>query len=216
MADFQRPPTAHEAVLAELRRRILSAALPSGAPLRQEELAAELGVSRVPLREALRMLESEGLVEYSAHRGYRVVALSLADLEEIYHLRALVEDDLARRATTGAGPEHVARVRAAHRDLAGLEGCATPDAAALAAANRRFHWAVLRPGPRADRVLRGLWDASDAYRARWFAEVPNVRRGADEHARILAAVAARDPDEVVRVLAAHRDGAVATLRRRLA
>lgn len=215
MSDFQRPPTAQEAVLAEVRRRILSGDLPTGAALRQEELAADLGVSRVPLREALRMLESEGLVEYAAHRGYRVVALTLGDLEETYHLRALIEDDLARRTTTGAGPDHVARVRAAHHELAALERGLAPDPAALAAANRRFHWAVLAPGPRADRVLTGLWDASEAYRARWFAEPGNVRRGADEHARVADAVAARDGEEVVRILAAHRAGAVEALRRRI-
>lgn len=215
MPDYRRPPTAQEAVLAEVRRRILVGDLPSGAALRQQDLAADLGVSRVPLREALRMLESEGLVEYSAHRGYRVVALSLADLEEIYRLRSLIEDDLAQRATGAASPQEVAEVRAAHRDLAALEGSARPDPAALAAANRRFHWAILRPGPQADRVLRGLWDASEAYRARWFAEHGNIRRGADEHARLLDAVIARDADGVVRLLDAHRAGAIEALRHRL-
>jgi DNA-binding GntR family transcriptional regulator len=215
MGDFQRPPTAQEAVLAEVRRRILAGSLPAGAPLRQEELAAELGVSRLPLREALRVLESEGLVEHAPHRGHRVVALTLADLEETYHLRSLIEDDLARRATIAAGPEHVARMRAAHAELADLEASVDPDPAALAAANRRFHWAVLRPGPRADRVLSGLWDATEAYRARWFAEPGNVRRGADEHSRVVDAVAAGDAEAVVRILAAHRSGAVDALRRRI-
>ena len=100
-------------------------------------------------------------------------------------------------------------------DLAVLEASSHPDPAALAAANRRFHWAILRPGPRADRVLSGLWDASEAYRARWFAEHGNVRRGADEHARLLDAVVARDADRVVRLLDAHRAGAIEALRHRL-
>ena len=97
MADFQRPPTAQEAVLVEVRSRILRGDIAPGTPLRQEDLAASLGVSRVPVREALRILESEGHVTYIAHRGYRVAELDLDELAEIYHLRALIEDDLARR-----------------------------------------------------------------------------------------------------------------------
>jgi DNA-binding GntR family transcriptional regulator len=214
--DFQRPPTAQAAVLAELRRRILTGTVPPGSPLRQEDLATSLGVSRVPVREALRILEAEGLVEYRAHRGYTASELDLADFEEIYRLRALVEDDLARRAVAAADPEHLAEVRAAHAALAALERTTEPNPAALAAANRAFHWAILRPGPRAARILAMLWDASDTYRARWFADPGNVERGADEHARIVAALAAQDADEVVGVLAAHREAAVRTLGGHLA
>ena len=101
MADFQRPPTAQEAVLVELRGRILRGDLAPGSPLRQEDLAASLGVSRVPVREALRMLESEGHVTYTPHRGYRVPELDLDELDEIYHLRALIEDDLAALVALG-------------------------------------------------------------------------------------------------------------------
>ncbi len=62
----------------------------------------------------------------------------------------------------------------------------------MAAANRAFHWAILRPTPRAERILTTLWDASEVYRARWFAVSDNVARGAQEHARALAAVEAGD------------------------
>jgi DNA-binding GntR family transcriptional regulator len=212
MPDFQRPPTAQAAVQAELRRRILTGRVPPGSPLRQEDLASSLGVSRVPVREALRILEAEGLVEYRAHRGYTVSELDPADLEEIYFLRGLVEDDLARRAVASADPGHLAEVRAAHAALASLERAPAPDPAALAAANREFHWAILRPGPRAARILAMLWDASDTYRARWFADPGNVERGADEHARIVAAVAGQDVDRLVALLDTHRSGAVQRIR----
>jgi DNA-binding GntR family transcriptional regulator len=212
MAEFHRPATAQAAVLAELRARILSGALAPGTALRQDDLAAELGVSRVPLREALRILESEGHVTYAAHRGYRVVELSLEDLTEIYRLRTVIEDDLARASVAVLAEDDLVALGSAHDQLAALERLADPDLAALAAANRAFHWAILRPGPRAHRVLTTLWDASDAYRAHWFAARTNVERGAREHAQLLAAAQHRDAEAVVRLLDAHRSGAVAALR----
>lgn len=216
MTDFQRPPTAQEAVLAEVRARILRGDIAPGTPVRQEDLATSLGVSRVPVREALRMLESEGHVTYVAHRGYRVAELDLGELEEIYHLRALIEDDLARRALARGEPGHVDSVRAAHAKLAATQGAEPIDPIALGCANREFHWAILRPTPRADRILTTLWDASEVYRARWFAVGDNVARGAHEHLSALAAVEAGDADALVRVLAEHRAGAVSALRTQLA
>lgn len=212
MADFTRPPTAQAAVLEELRARILTGELPPGSALRQEQLSTRLGVSRVPLREALRRLEAEGHVVYAAHRGYRVVELRIEDLEEIYHLRELIEDDLARRSMATLSVDDVATIRRAFHVLDRIEGTPSPDPVALAAANRSFHWSVLRPTPRSERILVTLWDASEAYRARWFAHPGNVTRGNAEHARAMAAVEAGDADTLVQVLADHRRSTIASLR----
>lgn len=78
-------------VVDQLREQILSGALHEGMQLRQEKLAAELGVSRVPIREALHQLEAEGLVKLMSHRGAVVSGLSIDDLEEIYEIRAKLE-----------------------------------------------------------------------------------------------------------------------------
>lgn len=78
-------------VAAMLRDQILSGALPEGMQLRQEKLAAELGVSRVPIREALHQLEAEGLVTLESHKGAVVSGLSIDDLEEVYEIRARLE-----------------------------------------------------------------------------------------------------------------------------
>lgn len=78
-------------VVALLRDQILSGALPEGMQLRQEKLAAELGVSRVPIREALHQLEAEGLVTLESHKGAVVSGLSIDDLEEVYEIRARLE-----------------------------------------------------------------------------------------------------------------------------
>ena len=83
--------TVAEAVAEKLRMRILSGALQEGAQLRQEVLAAELGVSRIPLREALRLLEGEGLVTIVPHRGAVVSVRSPDEIGELFDLRVLLE-----------------------------------------------------------------------------------------------------------------------------
>ena len=84
--------TAQEGVLRELRLQIASGKLKPGQQVIQDSLAASLGVSRVPLREALKVLEGEGQVTYHPHRGYFVADLSVADLVEVYRIRSILED----------------------------------------------------------------------------------------------------------------------------
>ncbi len=100
---FSRPPTAQEAVLVELRKEIASGALRPGEQVLQEAIADRLGVSRVPLREALKILEGEGQVVYHPHRGYFVAELSVADLVEVYRIRDLLE---AEAVEVGVGLRH--------------------------------------------------------------------------------------------------------------
>ncbi len=95
--------------LERLRERILHGDYPEGAPLRQDALAAELGVSRIPVREALRQLEAEGLVTFSPHVGAVVSSLSLAEIKELFDLRALLESELLRRAIPHMHEDDLAR-----------------------------------------------------------------------------------------------------------
>lgn len=90
--------TAQELVLASVRKAILSGVLGPGARLRQEELADTFGTSRIPVREALRALEYEGLVTSEPHRGFTVTALDADDVEEVYDLRILLESEAVRLA----------------------------------------------------------------------------------------------------------------------
>src|SRR5690606_28045233 len=89
----RRPQTTQQYVLDELRRAILNRQLKPGEPIRQDALAEHLGVSRVPLREALKVLQGEGQVLYLPRRGYQVVDLSIGDLVEVYHLRRILETE---------------------------------------------------------------------------------------------------------------------------
>jgi DNA-binding GntR family transcriptional regulator len=92
-----------------LRDRIIRGDLPEGMPLRQDALAAELGVSRIPVREALRQLEAEGLVTFRPYAGAVVSTLSIAEIEELFSLRALIETDVLGRAVGHLNAEHLER-----------------------------------------------------------------------------------------------------------
>lgn len=207
----RRPPTAQQFVLGELRRAITTGRLRPGDPIRQESLAEELAVSRVPLREALKTLQGEGLVTYQAHRGYFVERLSLDDLREVYLIRELLEAEAVRRAVARLTDEVV---EAAERAQAEVErAAAAGDVLAMAEANRRFHMTVFEAAglPRLVRMIRTLWDSTDAYRSVYYGEEANRRRVVEEHRAVLDLLRRRDADAVVRTLAAHRAHAVTTI-----
>src|ERR1043165_2671365 len=92
-----------------IRERILRGHYPEGQPLRQDAIGAELGVSRIPVREALRQLEVEGLVTFNPHRGAVVSSLSLKQIRELFELRADIEADLIVRAVPHMTTEDDAR-----------------------------------------------------------------------------------------------------------
>jgi DNA-binding GntR family transcriptional regulator len=207
----RRPPTAQQFVLDELRRAITAGRLRPGAPIRQEALAEEYGVSRVPLREALKTLQGEGLVSYQAHRGYFVEELSLDDLREAYRIREILEEEAVRRAVARMTDADVERLDAAQREVerAGAAG----DVLGMAAANRRFHMMLfeLAGMPRLVRLITTLWDSTDAYRSMYYAEGGNRARVIDEHEALLDALRHRDADAAVHTLDTHRTHAVLAL-----
>ncbi len=135
-----------DVVTDALRDRILRGDFAAGDPLRQAALAAELGVSRIPLREAFQRLEAEGLVTLTPHRGAVVAELPIAAMPEIFELRALVECDLLARAVPAVTrADHSAARRAR---LAFEAAVARRDVASLGAANRAFHAALYAPARR--------------------------------------------------------------------
>lgn len=207
----RRPPTAQQFVLDELRRAITSGELKPGAPIRQDALAEQLDVSRVPLREALKILEGEGLVVHHAHRGYFVTELSLADLSEIYRIRELLEAEAVHAAVSRMSPDLLAQLKEAHREVerTGAAG----DVAAMAAANRRFHFLLIEASgmPRLIRLIGTLWDATDAYRSLYYVEAPNRERVVHEHQAVLDALRDGDAEAAVRWLDKHRAHAVSAL-----
>lgn len=207
-APYRRPPTAQEAVLAELRRAIASGELKPGESIAQATLAERLGVSRVPVREALKILQGEGQVEYQPHHGYSVTRLDLDDLREAYRIRQLLETEAARISVPEFGPEQISALARAARDVD--DAGDRQDYAAMAEANRRFHFLLVEGAgmPRLTHLVRILWDSTDVYRSFYYTDAANRHRVRAEHAGIVQAVADGDLEAVVRQLDEHRQHAI--------
>ncbi|MFI7125002.1 GntR family transcriptional regulator [Nonomuraea sp. NPDC050153] len=207
----RRPPTAQQFVLGEIRSAITTGRLRPGAPIRQDALAEELEVSRVPLREALKTLQGEGLVRYEAHRGYFVETLSLDDLREVYRIRELLEEEAVRRAVERLTDADLARLESAQDEVE--RAAAAGDVLAMATANRLFHMALFDCAgmPRLVRLIRTLWDTTDAYRSMYYGDAGNRERVVKEHRATLDALRRRAADEAVTTLDVHRAHAVAEL-----
>jgi DNA-binding GntR family transcriptional regulator len=211
-AAFQRPPTAQEAVLAELRRFVATGRLRPGQKIVQDALAVTLGVSRVPLREALKILEGEGQVSYVAHRGYFVTELSLSDLLEVYRIREILEAEAVTVAVPQMTPEDIDRLEEAERDV--RQASNEADVIAMTSANRRFHFAIIEACalPKLVWLIRLLWDATEVYRSVYYNEEHNRELVEAEHRALVAAVRAGDVATALLVLTEHREHAIAALR----
>jgi len=209
-APLQRQTVASMTVEA-LRERILRGDYPEGEPLRQDALADELGVSRIPVREALRQLEAEGLVTFSPHRGAVVSTLSLEEIEELFELRADIECELLRRAIPSTGAEQLTRAN----DLLDEFDAALADGESerWGPLNWRFHSALYAPARRnlTMGVLQKLHQHSDRY---FRMHVVLARGGAlanQQHREIVDAVRAHDVKAALRLLRVHILGAGQTL-----
>jgi DNA-binding GntR family transcriptional regulator len=205
------PGTTTQHALDELRRAIVAGSYRPGQRVGQEEIADNLGVSLAPVREALRALEQEGQVVYRPRRGYFITELHVADLQEIYALRALLEERAVRRTLPALDEDAVERIALAARD------CATAaergDVAAELEANRRFHFGMLESPDQAHtmRLIRLLWDSTEAYRAMYYNSPEERAKTIDAHDEILAAVRRKDVDVVVVALNEHREQALRVL-----
>jgi len=204
--------TSQEHAVEWLRAAIVARELRPGERVVQEEVAERIGVSVVPVREALRVLEQEGQLTYRPRRGYFVTALSLADLDEIYALRALLEARAVRHALPLLDGEALERMELAARDC--VDAAAAGDVAAELEANRRFHFAIMEvPGqPHVLRLIRALWDSTEAYRALYYNAAEERDAAVAAHDRIMAAVRAGEPEPLIAQLDAHRERALAVLR----
>ncbi len=206
------PQTTPQHALDWLRSAIVAGDLRPGQRIAQEDVAERIGISVAPVREALRVLEQEGQVTYLPRRGYFVTELRMADLEEIYGLRRVLEARAARHALPTLDDHALERIELAARDC--VDAAYAGDIAAELEANRRFHFAILDAPdqPHTARLIRLLWDSTEAYRATYY-NSPQERAAATEaHDRIIAAIRAQDPDRLVAELDAHRERALDVLR----
>jgi DNA-binding GntR family transcriptional regulator len=204
--------TVAQHALEALRGAIVSGDLRPGQRIRQDEVAESLGVSIAPVREALATLEQEGQVAYRPRRGYVVTELRIADLEEIYELRRVLEERAARTALPLLDAAALERIQSAAQDC--VEAAESGNVVAELSANRRFHFALLESETQVHtmRLIRMLWDSTEAYRALYYSTAEERRRASDAHDRIIAAVRGGDADLLVRELDEHRERALVVLR----
>ncbi|HSX66458.1 GntR family transcriptional regulator [Nocardioides sp.] len=176
-----------------LKGEIIGLHRPPGQRLVERELATGLGVSRIPLREALRLLEAEGLVVIVPRQGALVAPFTAADVRHLLDVRESLEGLAARLAASNADATGVATARAAL--TAARDAMASGDDRAVAAANAGFHEAVV--GLSGNPLLQSLMQPLTA-RLRWlfhlaYADDVNLRL-CEEHEEILAAIADGDAD----------------------
>ena len=204
-------------VADRLRSDILEGRLKPGEWLRQERLAQEHGVSQTPVREALKQLAAEGLVEHVPYRGIQVVQFSLEDVEDLYSCRAAVEGMAARYAAEAITEEELDELRSLHERMV---ACVTPDELReYRELNRRFHEAVSEASRRSYlmRTLAQLWAA---FPTMLWSNIPRIaitsvpgrdEPDAAEHAEIIAGLAARDPERAEAAVRLHIESAGRTL-----
>jgi DNA-binding GntR family transcriptional regulator len=151
------PRVLRQEVLAALRAAILSNEIPPGSRLLEADVATRMGVSRAPVREAMRQLEQEGLVESFAHRGAVVIGLPEDEIDAIYELRALIEAKAIARACESATPDDLARLDAMVDEMRGA--LKRRDIDELAEIDLRFHGTIVALS--SFSLLRHIWSSLD-------------------------------------------------------
>jgi len=191
-------------VAEELRRRIVSGEYAGGEQIRQEAVAEELGVSRIPIREALLQLESEGLVVIHTHKGAVVASLSAEDAVDLFEARLVLESMLLKKAVEAATPEDIARIGASLGDYErAVKNGADPET--LSRLNWTFHTALCEPArrPRMMAILLSLYTATDRY-LRLQIERPKAKTKAlEDHRAIYEAFRARRSAPLAKLIKAH-------------
>jgi DNA-binding GntR family transcriptional regulator len=210
MPGFERKPVSM-VVLDQLRDGILRGEHLEGTPLRQDALAAQLGVPRLAVREALRQLEAEGLVTFNPHVGAVVSTLSLEEIKELFELRALIEADLLQRAIPLMRADHLQRAHAVLEEFAAA--CRRGDIEAWGTLNRDFHSILLEPAaqPLTMGVLRYLHNQTNRYTSLHQMVTRSQVSALAEHEALLDAVARREVRHACALLVSHILGAARAL-----
>ena len=199
----QHPGRPQAAILDELRRCLLDGDVPPGTPIPLDEVAGVFGVSRIPVREALKTLIGEGLVEHRPNAGYAVAKLTTRELRELYLVREVLETAALTAAVGCAGPADDGAAQAAYQALG--YAIATHDLRAYHRESRRFHWALVEPSGM--RRLLGMyesaWNITEPLRPMTHVSEDDRADLHADHAEQLAAFLARDTPVLLEVARRH-------------
>jgi DNA-binding GntR family transcriptional regulator len=186
-----------EEVAERLREDILGVVFGPGEKLVIGALAERYGVSHIPIREALRSLESEALVEYQRGSGNVVAQASLDDLRDLYDLRRLLEGHVLRAALPHYDAALLQQAEGCYEALIGVDPDHRDDA--WWRRHEDFHWMFLQPGvtPWSERLLRLLWQSVERYQRLYALVFGDVSKANEEHHGILEAARAGDLDTLL-------------------
>ena len=204
--------SAPDVVSDEVRRLILDGTIGPGERINVRDLERRLEVSHIPIREGIRLLQAEGLVETKPNIGAVATKVSLSELEDVYDLRRLIEPPVARRAASAMSDAHIPVLHAALTELEGSASTPGTMDAGYIAAHRRFHRTLLAPGltPTIERTLNPLWGVTERYlRLTKGAALPV----ADQQHRLMVELCEkRQGEELAAVLTQHLHLTAATLK----
>jgi DNA-binding GntR family transcriptional regulator len=194
--------TAQEQTVEALRHAILGGLLKPGTPLVLADLAASLGVSPTPVREAIRDLAAEGIVDFDSYKSAVVHVPTASETREVYELMLILEEIAIRRSIENISDEELAGARALHELM--LE--AGDDIGSWVDINRKFHSALIDPAdsPRLTRIIGGLRNVGALHVTIAIQhQRSELTKSNDDHAKIVEAFAARDAETAVRLSGDH-------------
>jgi GntR family transcriptional regulator, rspAB operon transcriptional repressor len=202
-ADSPNEQSKAERVYHDLRRRIRELELPPGAPLRKEEIALELGVSRAPVSEAIGRLADEALVDVFPQHGSFVAPIRAADVEESLFIRTALEVEAARRVAQRASPELIDWLE--ENLAAQAQMLESEDLAAFYDLDEEMHAAIFGAleAPRAERLLDAARAPLDRPRRLALPEFGRADSTLKEHRRLVDAIASGDPEFAAAAMRAH-------------
>ncbi|MEV1130709.1 GntR family transcriptional regulator [Agromyces sp. NPDC049794] len=202
VAPVPRDGAASRRIAEGIRDEILHGVYPPGSRLRQEEIAERFGASRVPVREALKALEAEGLVTLVANAGAWVSRLTLAECEEVYQARERLEPLLLRYSAPNLTPQDLEQLEALARRMA-----ETDDVAEFLRLDREFH---MLSYSRADTLMLGdlvlrFWNTTQPYRRAYslLMDAHSTRIVHDEHHLLVTALHEGDTESAEQTIVSH-------------
>jgi len=201
----------YELVLDHLRSAILDGTLQPGEHIKTADLADQMGVSRMPVREALHRLEVEGLVMMQPYRGIVVAPLSAAGVRDAYELLSVIESLAARKAAAIISDGKLAELTGFLERME--EARAQADPIAYSAANRGYHSVIydLYDNERAQEIMQHLWNYVYRLRRVYPQSADRMRKGMDEHRAIFAALEAHDEAQAEALVRRHVENSAANI-----
>jgi DNA-binding GntR family transcriptional regulator len=196
---------ASDRAYGQIRNMILSGVLPPGTQIREEQLAESCGVSRTPVRDALRRLETEQFIRRSDTQRSFVADWSLDDIEDAFQLRAMLEAHAAKRAATRVSKEQLERLRAHNKAIFVAISGGQTDVPVFLEHNRLFHAIILDAAgsERLSSMLVQIIEQPVVLRTALQYDRENLQRSWHEHEELLAAFAHRDGDWAAAVMTGH-------------